>query len=125
WLHPYLGVAGAGAGRPPAFAAARRPTGDRWAGQRVGSGKQAAGYRDVPVLPASQFLLPASSWEGRMGELLIREAQANDLPGLLVLYRGLSEDAPDAYAGERELTPEEALPIFDEIARDPRQVLLV
>lgn len=60
-----------------------------------------------------------------MGGAVIREARLDDLPALLVLYRGLSEGAPDAYAGERELTPEEARPIFDEIARDPRQVLLV
>lgn len=60
-----------------------------------------------------------------MDEVLIREARATDLPALLALYRQLSEGAPSAYAGERDLTPEEALPIFNTITDDPRQTLLV
>lgn len=60
-----------------------------------------------------------------MGGVVIREAVAADLPELLALYRQLSDGAPEAYAGERELTPDEARPIFDAIAGDPRQTLLV
>lgn len=57
--------------------------------------------------------------------MVIRDATAADLAGVLGLYRFLSGDAPEHYRGERELTPEEAAPLLARISVNPDQALLV